>query len=180
MPTTEELVVLLVSIGLVGICVVAVTFAVKRVRKPIKERNMYLKAQAETYLAIYYGAIKHFEGLPFAKSVNVNFFYGTDRLVFTKDNQEVSLDRGKIISMDIISGRDIKNQTIAGAVAGSLILGGIIGALVANGSCLVITYKREEETKFILLDTLGSNLPFLKLIKDFKENNHRDKEKIEL
>ena len=86
--------------------------------------------------------------------------------------------------MDIVLGKDIKAQAATGAVAGKYLFGGLggaaIGAMLATTFCLVILYKKDDEKKTILLDSTGSDLPFKKILNDFKNNHFNKTKKIEL
>ena len=109
------------------------------------------------YSAIYYGLLKHVEGLPIASGAIIEFFYGKSKITFKKDNQEISLDCAKIISMDVVLGKDIKSQATTGAIAGKYLLGGlggaVIGAMLATTFYFVIIYNKDNENKTILIDS---------------------------
>jgi len=136
------------------------------------------------YSAIYYGKLKHIEGLPITSGVLIDFFYGNKKLTFKKDEQEIFLDCDKIISMDVVLGKDVKSNAATGAVAGKYLLGGIsgaaIGAMLATTFYFVILYKKDSENKTIILDSTGSDLPFKKIFNDFKSTHHTETQKIEL
>jgi hypothetical protein len=135
------------------------------------------------YSAIYTGILKHVEGLPIAGGSFIEFFYGKKKLTFKKDNQEISLDRDKIISIDLVSGQDMKNQAATGAIAGKYLLGGLggaaLGVLLMATFYLVIIYEKDGENKTILLDSTGSSFPFKKMLDDFK-SDHQKEIKIDL
>ena len=178
------LIVFTIVSSIVGVCIYFFVRSIRKARRPIIERNQ----RAEELSSIYHGTIKHCEGLPFPKGIMMEAFYRENDILFKKDNQEITLKLNKIISMDIVSGSDLKNQA-AGAAAGAFIFGGItgaaLGALAASGSYLVITYKKDEETKTILLDTKEAaladcNLPVQKIVKDFMNTSQREVEQIEL
>jgi len=136
------------------------------------------------YSAIYAGLLKHVEGLPIARGSVIEFYYGREKITFKKDNQEISLDRSKIINMESFLGEDAKSQAAAGAVAGKYLLGGlggaVIGAMMATTFYLSVIYNNGEENKTILLDTTGSDLPLKKILSDFKSNNQTETKRIEL
>lgn len=119
--------------------------------------------------------LKHTEGLPFAPGALLDVYYGPERIVFKKDNQEVSVKREKITGIDVTTGKNIKTQQLAGAAAGKYILGGttgaIIGSLVATTNYLVISYNSDGKAKFVILDTYMSGTFALKLQKDFANSN---------
>jgi len=136
------------------------------------------------FSASYAGLVKHVDGLPITTGSIIEFFYGKKKITFKKDNQEISLDCEKICSMDIVLGKDIKSQAATGAVAGKLLLGGIggaaVGAMLATTFYFVIVYNKDNENKTILLDSTGSDLPFKKILDDFKDNYLKEAKKIEL
>lgn len=138
----------------------------------------------ERFGATMNATLKHTEGLPIANGVPVEVFYGPDKFVFKKDNQEISVSRDKITSVDCVTGKDLKGQAAAGAVAGKYILGGmtgaVIGSLVATTTYLTISYVSGGENKFIVLDTYMSGTFALKVQKDFKQNNNAPTNSIEL
>ena len=136
------------------------------------------------YSAIYSEMLKHIEGLPIASGSFVEFFYGRKKITFKKDNQEISLECDKIISMDLVLGKDVKSQAATGAIAGKYLLGGlggaVLGAILTTTFYFVIIYKKDNENKTILLDTTGSELPFKKIMDDFKSSHQVVTQNIEL
>jgi len=136
------------------------------------------------YSAIFYGKLRHTEGLPIASGSIVDFFYGNKKITFKKDNQEIFLETGKIISMDLVLGKDMKSQVAAGAVAGKYLIGGLggaaLGALLTTTFYLVIIYEKDGENKTIIMDSTGSDFPFKKMFSDFKSNHQTETKKIEL
>jgi hypothetical protein len=160
-----------------------VSFFIFNLRRWNKQQDSKEKGLIK-YSAIYAGLIKHIEGLPVASGSVIEFFYGKKKVTFKKDNQEISLECEKIVSMDLVLGKDVKAQAATGAVAGKYLLGGLggaaFGALLATTFYFVILYKKDDEIKTILLDSTGSDLPFKKILDDFKSNYHRETQKIEL
>jgi len=136
------------------------------------------------YSAIYAGLLKHIEGLPIASGSIIEFFYGKKNITFRKDNQEISLECNKINSMDLVLGKDVKTQATTGAIAGKYLLGGlggaVIGAMLATTFYFIIAYNKDGESKTILLDSTGSDIPFKKILDDFKSNHQNETQKIEL
>jgi hypothetical protein len=136
------------------------------------------------FSAIYGGLLKHVDGLPIASGSIIEFFYGKEKITFKKDNQEISLDCNKIISMDLVLGKDVKNQAATGAVAGKYLLGGLggaaLGAILTTTFYFIILYKKDDENKTILLDSTGSDLPFKRILNDFKSEHQMETQKIEL
>jgi len=141
--------------------------------KEIKETDNYIN-----------GHIKHFSGLPIASGAKIEVFIGNDKILFKKEGQEFLLDRSKVISVDYVQGKDANNQAMVGAIAGSMIVGGVsgafLGSMLAKEYYLIFTYKSEGEIKFISLSTGGSNLPINKIISDFKSSGNQIEERIEL
>ena len=176
----EEFIVFIVFFAICGIVIYAGVRSIQKAKKISAEKQE--KASARS--AHIYGTIKHYDGLPFPGGVMVEMYYGKDAICFTKDNQEVTLDRIKVVNMDVCSGKDLKANSSSGAVGAGFLLAGAtgaaIGALAASGTYLVISYKKDEELKLILLDTFGTAIPIQKLIKDFKAGLGKEVEKIEL
>lgn len=138
----------------------------------------------ERFGATMYAALKHNTGLPVAEGVEVTLYYGPEKLVFIKDKREISISRNKITSLDCVTGKDITTQAATGAIAGKYILGGVtgavIGSLAASKMYFVITYKNDDENKYIILDTYVSGGTVNKMIKDFKKNDTSEPVSIEL
>jgi len=142
------------------------------------------KIDIEKYSAIYSGIFKHTEGLPLASGVQVELFYSKEKITFKKDQQDIVLECDRIIDMDTIFGKDVASKAATGAIAGKMIGGGLtgaaIGALATSTLYFVITYKKDGEMSYILLDTALSGSISQKITKDFKANNHREATTIEL
>ncbi len=163
-----------------GVLVVPLIWSINKWTKQQDEKERSLIK----YSAAYAGLLKHIEGLPMTSGCIIEFFYGTKKITFKKDNQEISLECKKIISIDLVSGKDVKTQAAAGAVAGKYLIGGLggatLGAILTTTIYLAILYKNEDENKTILLDTTGSDLPFRKILDDFKYSYQKETQKIEL
>ena len=172
-----EIIVLIVVVGGVA------WFFIANLKKWNKQQNSK-KSGLIKYSAMYTGLLKHIEGLPLSSGCVIEFFYGRNNITFKKDNQEISLECNKITSMDIVLGKDIKSQVATGAVAGKYLLGGLggaaIGAMLATTFYFVINYTKDGENKIVLLDSTGSDLPFKKILDDFKINYQTESKKIEL
>ncbi|MCL2665902.1 MAG: hypothetical protein FWE82_09830, partial [Defluviitaleaceae bacterium] len=69
-----------------------------------------MQKKYEAYLS---GIILHEEGLPFPKGVCVNVYYGSKKLTFVREHQEIILELSKVESMDTVSGSDIQAQATA-------------------------------------------------------------------
>ncbi|MDR2167741.1 MAG: hypothetical protein LBE35_07835 [Clostridiales bacterium] len=150
----------------------------------IRKQENAKKDEAEKYSAIYDGLFKHSEGLPLATGVMVQLFYGKEKITFKKDLQEISLELNRIIDIDTVFGKDAKGDAASGATAGAVIGGGLtgaaIGAMLATSTYLVITYEKDGEPAYILLDTAQTGLLANKIVKDFKANHQRGTAEIKL
>ena len=160
-----------------------IIISVRKLMKQKRAANAKKEADHEKYGHIFHGIYKHVEGLPLAHGVMIELFYGNGKITFRKDKQEICLSCDKVLGIDICTGKDVKSQTMRGAAAGKYLIGGLggaaIGAILATSMYFIITYKKEHETKFIMLDTAQSGTLSSKIIKDFKANYSRE-EKIEL
>jgi len=120
------------------------------------------------------GFIKHYEGLPMVSGVMVKMIYWTDKIFFIKENQEIILETSKIISVDVVQGKNAKNEAMLGAAAGALMVDGLYGAIygrmLANHFYFVIAYKSDEGIKYITLDTEGTHLPYRQIVSEIKRN----------
>lgn len=138
----------------------------------------------EKYVPIYTAQLKHTDGLPIAAGAIVKVVYCEDRFVFLKDKQEITVSRAKVKNVDCVTGKNLKTQQAAGAAAGALVFGelsgAVLGSLIATSTYLVISYESDGDNKSIILDTFASGLFATKVAKDFKKNDSRPEEKIEL
>lgn len=129
------------------------------------------------------GAMKHIAGLPIAGGVSTEVYYCPDKIVFKASGQEITLSKDKIMSIEVLPGKDI-GATLTGAVAGKYIAGGTmgaaIGAIVATKIYCTITYEKEGENEFIVFDTDLSGTFANKIAKDFSEKSGRATKNIEL
>ena len=158
-------------------CILLIRFCVKS--------NMETSEKKEQYKADIFCTFKHVEGLPLANGVDVEIYYSSEKITFLKEKQEISLLVSKIQSIDVVTGKDLKNQISSGAIAGKYIIGGttgaLIGAALSTTLYFVITYKSEDEYKFLILDTAYSTTYAYKIKKDFDMNNdNAETESIEL
>lgn len=128
-------------------------------------------------------AMSHIEGLPLGQGVSTEIYYCEDKIVFIASNQEISLSRDKIISIDVSTGRNI-SDTLTGAVAGKYIIGGLsgaaLGAIVSAKLYCIITYDKNGETKHIVFDTAASGTFADRMSKDFNTNSTAKTKNIEL
>ena len=155
--------------------------------KCFKKAYNLKQAQTEAYNrfgATMNGTLKHIEGLPLASGVPVEVYYGAEKIVFKKDQHEISISRNKVTGIDVTTGKDIKMQQMAGATAGKFILGGmtgaVLGSLVATSTYLVISYTSDKENRYVILDTAASGMFALKVQKDFAKTNDAKRTTIEL
>lgn len=129
------------------------------------------------------GTLKHVSGLPLAKGLAVEMFYGPDKIVFRKDGQEISIARDKVTGIDFVTGDGSGRKAFAGAASGKYVAGGAgaaVGALAAIDTYLIISYTSEGRSKSIKLDAAGSGLFPSKVAKDFQKTHHPKRTKIEL
>lgn len=139
---------------------------------------------ADKYNAVLTGLMKHTSGLSLPQGVWVNVYYCPDKIVFKKDGQEFILSRNKIIDLDLVTGKDIRAQQMAGAATGKFVLGGnigaVIGTLAATTIYLAVTYESNGKDKCILLDTAMSGSLSIKMKKDFDKTSTEKNKSIEL
>lgn len=114
------------------------------------------------------GLMKHIEGLPVPTNVVVEVYYGESGLTFVKDNQNISISKEQIISIDTSLGKDLG----AGAVVGFLTLG-LAGAVLGSTTLyMIVGYKNKEgEISSIVLDTMNSGPTAQKLERNFKKES---------
>ena len=171
------------GITMVIVIAISVIIAIAGICKIVDIANES-KTKKEKYGAIKKGYLKHIEGLPLAGGVFVDAYYCPDKIIFVKENQEISVAINKIVSIDCTQGSDIKSQKATGAIAGKYILGGlsgaIIGSLAASTTYFIITYKSDDGIKYIIFDVDASSNFAYGVAKDFKQNYCNDVNKIEL
>ena len=129
------------------------------------------------------GTLKHVSGLPLAKGLMVEMFYGPDKITFKKDGQEINISRDKVTGIDVVLGDGSGRKAIAGAASGKYVAGGTgaaVGALAAIDTYLVISYTSEGKNKSVTLDTAASGMFPTKVAKDFQKTHHPKRTKIEL
>lgn len=160
------------------------TFICYLLYKHFSAKKQTEKKRLARYGATESGTLKHADGLPLAKGVLVEVFYGPEKIVFKKDKQEISIARNKIAGIDCVTGKDIKGQQLAGAATGKYVLGGmtgaVIGSLAATTTYLVVSYTSESKDKYVILDTAASGMFALKVQKDFKKHDTSAPSSIEL
>ena len=129
------------------------------------------------------GTLKHVSGLPLAKGLMVEMFYGPDKIVFKKDGQEISVARDKVTGIDFVTGDGSGRKALAGAASGKYVAGGAgaaVGALAAIDTYLVISYTSDGQNKSVKLDAAGSGMFPSKVAKDFQKTHRAKRTKIEL
>ena len=124
-------------------------------------------ANKAKYNPKYTGQMKHINGLPLPQGVVIDLFYCEDKIIFKKDNQEISISKDKITSIETVTGKDIDTS---GAVAGYLVFGLAGAVLGASTVYMLITYESEGEQKGITLDTYMSGFAPGKIVNDFKNS----------
>lgn len=129
------------------------------------------------------GTLKHVSGLPIAKGLTVEMFYGPEKITFKKDGQEISIARDKVTGIDLVLGDGSGRKAIAGAASGKYVAGGAgaaVGAMAAIDTYLVISYTSEGKNKSVKLDASAGGLFPSKVAKDFKKTYRPKRTKIEL
>lgn len=129
------------------------------------------------------GTLKHVSGLPLAKGLMVEMYYGPEKITFKKAGQEISIAREKVTGIDVVTGEGSGRKAFAGAASGKYVAGGAgaaIGAAAAIDTYLVISYTSEGQNRSIKLDTAASGLFPTKVAKDFQKTYRPKREKIEL
>lgn len=128
--------------------------------------------------------LKHVSGLPIAKDLPVEMYYGPDKITFKKGGQEIAVAKEKITGIDLVTGEGSARKAMAGAATGKYVVGGAagatVGALAAISPRLVISYTSEGESKSITLDTAASGTFASKVVKDFRQTHTQKRSTIEL
>lgn len=151
--------------------------------KKSKRAKRAKEATAARLGATMSGTLKHVSGLPLAKGLMVEMFYGPDKIVFKKDGQEISVARDKVTGIDFVTGDGSGRKALAGAASGKYVAGGAgaaVGALAAIDTYLIISYTSDGQNKSVKLDAAGSGLFPSKVAKDFQKTHRAKRTKIEL
>lgn len=139
-----------------------------------------------------YTAFHHVNGLPIPENVLCEVFSYPDRIDFKSGTTEIKLSKEKITDISIKTDTAIQQQLVSsagGAIAGAMLfgsLGAIIGGRVktkkvkTTTSYLIITYKSENELKYIGFDIQNNPPSADKLVKEFQKTNSASGAKIEL
>ena len=129
-----------------------------------------------------YTAFHHVNGLPIPENVLCEVF----------SYPEIKLPKEKITDISIKTDTEIQQQLVSsagGAIAGAMLfgsLGAIIGGRVktkkvkTTTNYLIITYKSENELKYIGFDIQNNPSSADKLVKEFQKSNSASGVKIEL
>lgn len=153
-------------------------------RKHFSTRKKAKEIRLKIHNATMSGTLKHVSGLPLAKGLMVEMFYGPDKITFKKDGQEINISRDKVTSIDIVTGDGTARKAMGGAATGKYVVGGTagaaVGALAAIDTYLVISYTSEGESKSIRLDTASSGTFPTKVVKDFRQTYHPKRTTIDL
>ena len=170
----------IVSISTVLFLAYGVYLLVKMLRWSKKQKTSRLKRHGATMS----GTLKHISGLPIAKGLMVEMFYGPEKIVFVKDGQEVSVDRSKVTGIDSVFGRNATRKAMSGAATGKYVIGGktgaAVGALASMDTQLVISYTSDGKAKNIVLDSSSSGMFPSRVVKDFKQTSTVKRSKVEL
>ncbi len=139
-----------------------------------------------------YTAFHHVNGLPIPENVLCEVFSYPDRIDFKSGTTEIKLPKEKITDISIKTDTEIQQQLVSsagGAIAGVMLfgsLGAIIGGRVktkkvkTTTNYLIITYKSENELKYIGFDIQNNPPSADKLVKEFQKSNSASGVKIEL
>lgn len=140
--------------------------------------------QKRTYNASVNTAFQRVDGLSIASGSAVEVLYRNEKMTFLKGKQEISVLTSKIVDIDVVDGKNLKSQVASGAIAGKYIIGGtagdLMGAALATTMYLVITYKSDNDYRFIVFDTGLNTHHAYKIKNEFKKNNNHEIQSIEL
>ena len=161
-----------------------------------KERNLVMfgkKKEKNNFEGItIYTAFHHVNGLPITENVLCEVFSYPDRIDFKSGTTEIKLPKEKITDISIKTDTEIQQQLVSsagGAIAGAMLfgsLGAIIGGRIktkkvkTTTNYLIITYKSENELKYIGFDIQNNPPSADKLVKEFQKSNSASSVKIEL
>ena len=154
-----------------------------RGHKKSKRAKRAKEATATRLGATMSGTLKHVSGLPLAKGLTVEMFYGPEKITFKKDGQEINIAREKVTGIDLVLGDDSGRKAFAGAASGKYVAGGTgaaVGALAAIDTYLIISYTSAGQKKSVKLDASAGGLFPSKVAKDFQKTYRPKREKIDL
>lgn len=142
------------------------------------------KSREERREATMSATLKHVSGLPIAKDLPVEMFYGPDKITFKKGGQEITVSREKVTGIDLVMGEGSARKAMSGAATGKYVVGGAagatVGALAAIAPRLVISYTSEGKSKSITLDTAASGTFASRVVKDFQQTHNQKRSTVEL
>jgi hypothetical protein len=130
-----------------------------------------------------YTAFHHTDGLPIVENMLCEVFSYPDRMDFKAGTTEIKLSKDKITDMCIKTDIEIQQQAVSsvgGAIAGAALfgtLGAVIGGrskakkIKTSTNYLIITYKSDNELKYIGFDTKNNPSSATKLVNEFKQTN---------
>lgn len=156
----------IVYIVLLLIFLSAVFLLIYTVRKRAKGSKKARDLTASRLGADMSATLTHISGLPVARSLPVEMYYGQDKITFISGGQEVSVSRDKITSIDTtLTGatRRIPKSTAA-----------TFRALAAIKMRLIISYISGGKAKNITLDASSCSAFASKVVDDFRKTSpHR-------
>ncbi|MCD8208640.1 MAG: hypothetical protein LUD72_11935 [Bacteroidales bacterium] len=163
------MIVLIVIVFVIAIIVAVIVFSIQGAKG-----SMRVRKKADDLGAKLSGTLKHISGLPIPPNAEVDMYCCPNKFVFVGSNQEITVARTKVISVDRITGRGDPSKQMSDAAAGMLLFGvagAAIGAMSSGTTCLVITYKSNDENKFIVLDGTHCMNFVKKTIKEFSQGS---------
>lgn len=126
--------------------------------------------------------LKHTAGLPISEGLECSIFYFKDKVEIKHNEMKFNLNRNKILDICLKTDVEIQKQYISssgGAIGGALLFGPV-GALIGGrtkqktirkaSTYLIITYKNNEEIKYIGFDATYSVQKVNKLVNEFKNS----------
>lgn len=138
------------------------------------------------------GLYKHTAGLPIAEGVKCQVLCFNNRIEVRFNSMKFNLDKPKIVDICLKSDIEIQKQYVssAGGAVGGALLFGAVGALIGGrakqkqirneSTYLIITYKNEDEIKYIGFDVTGLKSSANRFVYIFKNSNANRSETIDL
>ena len=119
-------------------------------------------------------------------------FYNTVRMKFVAGGQDMILDVSKMMDVSIMTPTEIQKQyvsSIGGAVAGAVLLGPL-GAIIGGSASkktirqtsyyLVITYRSDEEVKYIVFDITDNRLVGDNIFRKYRSLKENERVRVDL
>lgn len=153
-----------------------------------KKQLSNLKEEKNANLVI---TLLHFYGLPIAENIPVQIFSTSNSYEFSATNTSFKLDKSKVTDVTITNDVEIQKNNVSsiGGAVGGAILFGPIGAMIGGrskektskivNSYLIFTFLDNNEIKYIAFNCTN-NFQAQKFVKEFKQNNTREKTTINL